>query len=183
MTMLKRLALAGACIAAITLAACGSSNGTSSTNGGNGGYGYSYSTPATNTPTTAPASGALVQTGSAMVKGAQTAILTDGSGMTLYYLTQDTATTPACTGGCLNVWPPLLGTAGQTPNANGVTGTFSLLSDASRPQVEYNGHLLYHYGGDSKPGDANGEGISGVWFVAVPGLAAGSSSGGNGYGH
>ncbi len=181
MMSLKRFALTGAFIATLTLAACGSSNGSSTTNaGGNGGYGYGSST--TTTPTAAPAPGVLVMTGSAMVKGSQSTVLTDASGMTLYYLTQDTATTPACTGGCLQTWPPLLGVAGQTPRSGGISGTFSLLADATRPQVEYNGHLLYHFGGDAKPGDTNGEGIGGVWFVAAPGLAAAMSTSG-GYGH
>ena len=45
------------------------------------------------------------------------------------------------------------------------------LGDANGTQVTYNGHLLYTYAGDSKPGDTNGEGIDGVWFVATPDLA------------
>jgi hypothetical protein len=27
---------------------------------------------------------------------------------------------------------------------------------------------LYYYSGDKKPGDANGQGIGGVWFVLNP---------------
>jgi len=56
--------------------------------------------------------------------------------------------------------------------------------DANGNQVEYNGHLLYAYSGDTAPGQTNGEGLLGKWFVATPGLAVqggGSTSGGNGY--
>jgi len=56
--------------------------------------------------------------------------------------------------------------------------------DANGNQIEYNGHLLYAYSGDTAPGQTNGEGLLGKWFVAIPGLAVqggGSTSGGNGY--
>jgi predicted lipoprotein with Yx(FWY)xxD motif len=32
-------------------------------------------------------------------------------------------------------------------------------------QVMYNGHLLYTFVGDTKPGDATGQGLGGIWFV------------------
>ena len=41
---------------------------------------------------------------------------------------------------------------------------------------------LYTYAGDSKPGQANGQGIQGVWFAVTPTGLAGKSSGGGGGG-
>ena len=55
--------------------------------------------------------------------------------------------------------------------ASSLPGRLSSLRDANGTQVTYNSRLLYTYAGDSKPGDTNGEGIGGVWFVATPSLA------------
>jgi predicted lipoprotein with Yx(FWY)xxD motif len=138
-----------------------------------GGYGGSSS------PGGSSASGpAQVKTATAAVKGQSTTILTNRQGRTLYYRTTDTASASTCTGGCASTWPPVL-TAGAPVAATALPGTLSSLSDANGTQVTYNGHLLYTYSGDSKPGDTNGEGIGGVWFVATPDLAmqgAGSAS-------
>jgi secreted repeat protein with Y-X4-D motif len=42
-------------------------------------------------------------------------------------------------------------------------------------QVEYNGHPLYNYSGDTAPGQTNGEGIGGMWFVATTTLSVQSA--------
>ena len=55
--------------------------------------------------------------------------------------------------------------------------------DINGNQIEYNGHPLYTFSGDSAPRQTNGEGLYGVWFVATPDLAVqggGSTSGGYG---
>jgi predicted lipoprotein with Yx(FWY)xxD motif len=133
--------------------------------GGYGGYGGSSSSGGSS------ASGpAQVKTATATVKGQSTTILTTSQGRTLYYRTTDTASASTCTGGCTSTWPPLL-TSGSPVAASSLPGTLNSLSDANGTQVTYNGHLLYTYAGDSKPGDTNGEGIGGVWFVATPDLA------------
>jgi predicted lipoprotein with Yx(FWY)xxD motif len=130
-----------------------------------GGYGGSSSSGGSS------ASGpAQVKTATATVKGQSTTILANSQGMTLYYRTTDTASASTCTGGCASTWPPLL-TAGTPVATSSLSGTLSSLSDANGTQVTYNSHLLYAYSGDSKPGDTNGEGIGGVWFVATPSLA------------
>jgi len=166
---------------AMLLAACGSSTG--------GGYSSSGSTnpAATATPTTAPtsaSSSAVIQTATATVKGQSKTILTNTQGKTLYYFTADTATKAACTGQCVQVWPPLLFTGSGTPTSStSLPGVLSVQSDANGSQVEYNGHLLYVYSGDTAPGQTKGEGLLGKWFVATPDLPVQSgapSSGGYG---
>jgi predicted lipoprotein with Yx(FWY)xxD motif len=151
-------------LAVLVLAGCGG-------NGGYGGYGGSSSSGGSS------ASGpAQVKTATATVKGQSTIILTNSQGRTLYYRTTDTASASTCTDGCASTWPPLL-TSGSPVAASSLPGTLNSLSDANGTQVTYNGHLLYTYSGDSKPGDTNGEGIGGVWFVATPDLATQGSGG------
>jgi predicted lipoprotein with Yx(FWY)xxD motif len=139
---------------------------------GYGGYGGSSSSGGSS------ASGpAQVKTATATVKGQSTTILTSSGGSTLYYRTTDTASASTCTGACASAWPPLL-TSGAPVAASSLSGTLSSLSDANGTQVTYNGHLLYTYSGDSKPGDTNGEGFGGIWFVAMPDLPTQGSGGG-----
>ena len=141
---------------AMALAACGSSTSTGSS-----------STPAP-TATTASSSNVLVKTATAMVSGKSETILTDAQGKTLYYFTPDTATTAACTSSCANNWPPLLATGSGSPtSATSLPGKLSMQTTANGNQVEYNGHLLYTFAGDSGPGQTNGEGKLGKWFVAT----------------
>jgi predicted lipoprotein with Yx(FWY)xxD motif len=168
---------------AMLLAACGSST----TTGGGYSSGGSTNPTATTTPTTAPtsaSSSAVIQTATATVKGQSETILTNTQGKTLYYFTADTATKTACTGQCVQVWPPLLFTGSGTPTSStSLPGTLSVQTAANGNQVEYNGHLLYVYSGDTAPGQTKGEGLFGKWFVATPNLpvqSGGPSSGGYG---
>ncbi|GAC1566692.1 MAG: hypothetical protein NVS3B14_10370 [Ktedonobacteraceae bacterium] len=123
----------------------------------------------------------MIQTATATVKGQSETILTDAQGKTLYYFTPDTATKSACTGSCAQIWPPLLFTGSGVPTGpSSLTGKLSVQTDTHGNQVEYNGHLLYTYSADTAPGQTNGEGLFGKWFVATPTLSAqsGVSSGG-----
>ncbi len=154
---------------AMMVAACGSSTGS----------GGSTPTPAATTPApvaTTPATSSAVMTATATVQGKSVTVLTNAQGMTLYYFKPDTATTSACTGGCASTWPPLLATGSGSPSTTGtLPGTLSAVTTGNGNQIEYNGHLLYTFSGDTAPGQTNGEGIGGKWFVCTPDLAASSS--------
>jgi predicted lipoprotein with Yx(FWY)xxD motif len=114
-----------------------------------------------------------VRLATAMVKGKAVTILATPQGLTLYYFTPDKAAKAACTSGCAKVWPPLLFTGSGTPLGDAsLSGPLSVLTDANGNQVQYNGHLLYTYSGDTAPGEATGEGLFGKWFVCTPTLAA-----------
>jgi predicted lipoprotein with Yx(FWY)xxD motif len=118
--------------------------------------------------TTTSSSAAIIKSISATVNGQSVTVLTNAQGMTLYYLKPDTATTSNCTGTCASTWPPLVFTGSGSPgSANALPGTLSVATDANGQQVEYNGHMLYAYSGDTAPGQTNGDGIKGVWFVAT----------------
>ena len=97
-------------------------------------------------------------------------ILVGSNGMTLYIFTKDTPGTSNCYGACAQNWPPLLVGEGETPTAGpGVPGALGVITrkDGSR-QVTYNDMPLYFFAGDKQPGDANGQGVKGIWFVVHP---------------
>src|SRR5215472_14908221 len=148
-------------VIALLAAACGSNGSTSS---GSSSTGSGGTTPST--------SAAVIKTSSATVNGQSVTILTNTQGMTLYYFKPDTATTSACTGSCAGFWPPLVFSSSGSPgSASALPGTLSVVTDPNGQQVEYNGHMLYTYSGDKAPGQTNGEGIKGNWFVATTTLS------------
>ena len=112
--------------------------------------------------------------GVAKVKGIGK-VLVDSKGKTLYTLTNG-GTAVACSGTCAAAWPPL--TSSGTPK--GAKGVEGLGVDGT--QVTVDGLPVYRYQGDTKKGQAAGEGISsfgGVWHVVTTDAppSAGSSSG------
>jgi predicted lipoprotein with Yx(FWY)xxD motif len=98
-------------------------------------------------------------------------ILTTSSGRSLYYFTPEQGGTVACTGSCTQFWTPV------TVGASGIAATATLpgtLATITRPdgsrQVTYSEWPLYTFTGDKAPGDVNGQGIMGKWFVVTPQL-------------
>jgi predicted lipoprotein with Yx(FWY)xxD motif len=96
-------------------------------------------------------------------------ILVDSQGRTLYLFRSDSGTKSACTGACAIDWPPLRATGKPTVGGG---ATASIVATSARPdgksQVTYNGHPLYLFSGDQKPGDTNGEGVNafgGLWYA------------------
>jgi predicted lipoprotein with Yx(FWY)xxD motif len=117
-------------------------------------------------------------------------VLVDRQGRTLYLFARDSGTTSTCTGACAVNWPPLrvrgnqLVGSGAKPSKVGRTARPDGIS-----QLTYNGHPLYTFVNDKKPGDTNGEGINafgGSWFaVSAAGDQVAPRSqpqGGGGYG-
>ncbi|MGH2516064.1 MAG: COG4315 family predicted lipoprotein [Ktedonobacterales bacterium] len=167
-----------ALVLTLALAACGS--GTAN-GGGSAPSATATATAApTSTPlpaptaTAVPANAALITTATVTVSGTAKTILTNAQGLSLYYFTPDTASTSACTTGCIGAWPALTFSGSGAPTASSaLSGKLSVATTApGRQQVEYNGHPLYTYSGDSKPGDTSGEGLFGKWFLATPSLSA-----------
>jgi predicted lipoprotein with Yx(FWY)xxD motif len=99
-------------------------------------------------------------------------ILVDASGKTLYLFEADTSSQSTCSGACAQAWPPVTTTGG--PKAAG-SASQSLLGTTTRgdgtTQVTYNGHPLYRFINDTKPGDTTGEGSTAFgagWDVLSP---------------
>lgn len=151
---------------AILAAACSSSSSTSAVGG----------TTTTGPATSAAASAAPDSTASGSTlalktaKGSAGIWLTDSAGRTLYLYTHDKGTTSECYGACAKAWPPLTTTGAVT-----ISGKYTVQRDLSvttrtdgTKQVTYGGHPLYYYKGDSAPGQTNGQGVGGSWFLIGP---------------
>ena len=89
-------------------------------------------------------------------------IVVDSKGLSLYAFDVETSITdPKCRTGCDTIWPEL-----KAPKPTAGKGLDkSLLKVGADGQVAYNGHLLYRYAADTKPGDMGGQGIGNVWHV------------------
>lgn len=102
-------------------------------------------------------------------------ILVDAKGFTLYFFVPEQGTKVVCTGDCVTMWHPLLA-AGVAPPTSTVPLP-GVLATVDRPdggrQVTYDGWPLYTYANDGSPGETQGSGAAGEWFVA---LAAGEST-------
>lgn len=97
-------------------------------------------------------------------------ILVTSSGQTLYLDLNDKPGHPACTGGCLSVWPALK-TSGAPKAAGGakasLLGTTKIAGGGK--QVTYNGHPLYTFASDTKSNPTSGEGVNGFFVVSPNG--------------
>jgi predicted lipoprotein with Yx(FWY)xxD motif len=159
--MRKAFAIGGIALA-LLLAGC-SSPGTSGPASDGGDSGYSTPSSEASAPVTSGADLSVADTSLGKV-------VVDGKGMTLYMFDKDTqgGDTSACTGACLQNWPPLIA-SGEKPKADGVTGELGTIKTADgKMQVTLNGWPLYYFAGDSAAGDVNGQGVKDVWWVLSP---------------
>jgi predicted lipoprotein with Yx(FWY)xxD motif len=98
-------------------------------------------------------------------------VLTGPNGMTLYTHAGDTASSSSCTGACATAWPPLE-SKGRPTAGTGVTGQLGTLTRSDgATQVTYRGLPLYYWMGDTKAGDATGDGVEGFSIATVTGSA------------
>jgi predicted lipoprotein with Yx(FWY)xxD motif len=96
-------------------------------------------------------------------------VLVDSNGMTVYDFHKDKGTTSSCYGACAQAWPPVL-TEGEPTVGNGASA--SKLGTTERKdgttQITYAGHPLYTFIEDQKPGETNGNDVSGFgaqWYA------------------
>jgi predicted lipoprotein with Yx(FWY)xxD motif len=111
-------------------------------------------------------------------------------GRSLYAFTKDQGATSSCYGDCAATWPALT-VQGKTMAGPGVEANWLGTADRrdGTTQVTYKGMPLYYYAGDTQPGETNGQGIDGAWFVVAPdgalirAAASDSTEANNGYGY
>ena len=114
--------------------------------------------------TSTGSSGALLKLG----KVSGVSVLTNARGYTLYLFVPDPLDKSTCYGTCAVYWPPVTGTPIAGTGVTGKLGTIRRSGGGN--QVTYDGHPLYTYVGDSKPGQANGNNINlngGLWREIV----------------
>jgi predicted lipoprotein with Yx(FWY)xxD motif len=137
------VAIAGA----LLLAACG----------GSGSHSSSASTPIKSTKATAAVSLGMTPLGN---------VLVDSEGRTLYGFTNDTNGMTSCYGTCAQNWPPTTVSAGWTAGTGLNRAVFHTIKRADgQLQLVAGKWPLYRFAGDSQPGDVNGQGSLGKWFV------------------
>jgi predicted lipoprotein with Yx(FWY)xxD motif len=161
-------------LVALAVAACG------------GGGAATAATPKTSTGASATVGVAKTSLGS---------ILVNSAGRTLYLFKADVGTKSACSGACATAWPPLLA-SGKPTAGTGLTASKlgTITRSGGSQQVTYNGHPLYLFVKDTKPGQANGQGVTAfgaAWFALTPSgtqasapapsAGGGAASGGGGY--
>jgi predicted lipoprotein with Yx(FWY)xxD motif len=167
MTRIRPISLfaaAAVALVALAVAACGGNNDTSTVN-------------------VKPAGGS-----SATVSLANTGlgkILVDAQGKTLYLFQKDSGGKSTCSGACATAWPPLRASGKPTVGGGAKASLIGTIPRSDgQPQVTYDGHPLYGYQGDSKPGDTTGQGSTGFgapWYVlSANGAEITKSSSGSG---
>jgi predicted lipoprotein with Yx(FWY)xxD motif len=116
----------------------------------------------TSTSSTATTGGATV---------AKKDFLVDCNGLPLYINMNDTPNSgsSSCTdAACTAEWKPLTMASGKEPMVGqGVDKSLvsTITRDDGTVQVTYNGWPLYLYAADKNPGDQNGVGLDGQWFL------------------
>jgi predicted lipoprotein with Yx(FWY)xxD motif len=98
----------------------------------------------------------------------------DTNSRTLYVFANDQPGVSNCVDACAQNWLPLLVPADISVVADGyLPGTLGTIQRADgTTQVTHDGRPLYTFVNDAAPGDANGNGVDGVWSVVAFDLTA-----------
>jgi predicted lipoprotein with Yx(FWY)xxD motif len=152
--------------ASVVLAACGSSSKKASN---------STTTVSPANPTTTVASGAPAAGGATLAAATNSKlgkqIVVDSAGNTVYLFVPDgTSKTSTVPSAVKANWPAVKGPSAAPTVGAGLDQSkvaVNMQADGT-DQVSYGGHLLYTFSGDKAPGDANGQGLGGNWYVLSP---------------
>jgi len=94
--------------------------------------------------------------------------LTDIKGMTLYSFKKDTPGKSACEGECVAKWPIYYVETVAAKDGLKAEDFGTITRADGKKQTTYKGMPLYHFGGDKKAGDTNGQGVKDLWSVVQP---------------
>ena len=117
-------------------------------------------------------------------------MLVNSTGRTLYLFKADVGAKSACTGACATAWPPLLAT-GKPTAGTGLTASklATITRSDGTQQVTYNGHPVYLFIKDKKPGQTTGQGVTAfgaAWYALTPAgnqISTQPTTSGGGYGY
>jgi predicted lipoprotein with Yx(FWY)xxD motif len=101
-------------------------------------------------------------------------ILVTSKGYTLYLWAKDKKNKTVCSDACEAVWPLVLvvgkPTAGPGVNAS-LLGSIAVSDSSAQRELTYNGHPLYRFAPDAKPGQITGQGnttFGAPWWLVSP---------------
>jgi predicted lipoprotein with Yx(FWY)xxD motif len=90
-------------------------------------------------------------------------VLTGAGGLTLYTFDNDTAGVSNCYDTCAEKWPPLFAADEDTAE-----GDWTIVERTDGTKMwAYKGAPLYYWVDDAKQGDITGDGVGGVWHLAI----------------
>jgi predicted lipoprotein with Yx(FWY)xxD motif len=142
--------------------------------GDGGGYGDAAATTSTTTggAKDAAASKARPTTTVRVMRTRYGRILVDGSGRALYLFTRERGSAARCYGACAEAWPVFYA-RGKVRAGSGADGELigTTRRRDGRRQVTYDGHPLYYYVTDRKPGQVTCQNVAefgGTWLVVAP---------------
>jgi predicted lipoprotein with Yx(FWY)xxD motif len=95
-------------------------------------------------------------------------ILVDSRGRTLYLFTEDRHGHSRCYAACARIWRPAVVTGRPVAGSALAAKLTRVRRRDGAWQLVYNRHPLYTLVADSRPGQINGQGNSGTWFVVSP---------------
>jgi predicted lipoprotein with Yx(FWY)xxD motif len=104
-------------------------------------------------------------------------LLRDKAGKTLYTFDKDAANESRCFDGCAVAWPPFMAAEG----AQAKDKLTLMPRKGGGMQWAFDGKPLYYFAGDTKPGDAGGDGSGGVWHVVKTGAGSKPAAATSGY--
>ncbi len=97
--------------------------------------------------------------------GKKVELITNIKGLTLYTFDPDSTSQSNCYDACAKAWPPVILTDEE---ARGAEDDFSVSKRKDgKLQLNFDGHPLYLYVGDKKAGEMKGDGLGGVWHIAI----------------
>lgn len=90
-------------------------------------------------------------------------VLTGAGGLTLYTFDKDTSGVSNCYDDCAEKWPPLFANDGDAAE-----GDFTIVDRTDGTKIwAYKGAPLYYWVDDKAAGDITGDGVGGVWHLAI----------------
>lgn len=132
----------------------------------------SNTSPPPASPSPVPSSAPVVQhTALGAIGSRYGQVLADGQGRVLYLFTADKTGDSTCYDACATAWPPYFTVSGAAFDAMfgaSASLTGSITRKDGTVQVTYNGHPLYYFVGDKKPGEITCQAVTefgGAWYV------------------
>jgi predicted lipoprotein with Yx(FWY)xxD motif len=94
--------------------------------------------------------------------------LTDAQGRSLYVFKKDAPNQSACSDDCVAKWPIYYQEKVEAPGSLKPSDFGTITRADGKKQTTFRGMPLYYFAGDQAPGDAKGQGVKDVWFLAAP---------------